>query len=380
MNNLDNLPDINFIDNLTVDDLRSSLIADYEKRLSELKGKETRLPQASEQRLIIYGVAAILYQMYQYINRSGRVNLLKYSYGDYLDNLAALKGVERSAAKPASVMVRFTLSETRSTAVGIPAGTRVSSDGDVFFEVPEYSEIPAGSLYTNIECTCTDAGVEGNGYEIGEINTLVDPINYIDSVANTTVSEGGTDIEDDDTFRNRILISPAAYSVAGPEAAYVYWAETYSPAITDVNVSTQEGSAVVDVRFLMNGAIPSDNAVQNLEEYLEDENIRPLTDQVVVSAPVASKFNIDCSYSINKSDRNRAATIQTAISEAVDSYVKWQTEKIGRDINPSKLTELMMSAGAKRVSITAPAYTVIDNEHVAEVGTRNITYSGLEDD
>ena len=105
MSNLDNLPDINFIENLTVEDLRSSLIADYEQRLSELKGKETKLAQASEQRLVLYGVAAILYQMYQYINRGGRNNLLKYAYGDYLDNLAALKGITRTSAKPASVIV-----------------------------------------------------------------------------------------------------------------------------------------------------------------------------------------------------------------------------------------------------------------------------------
>lgn len=380
MSNLDNLPDINFIENLTVEDLRSSLIADYEQRLSELKGKETKLAQASEQRLVLYGVAAILYQMYQYINRGGRNNLLKYAYGDYLDNLAALKGITRTGAKPASVIVRFAMSETRSTAVGIPAGTRVSPNGDVFFEVPEYSEILAGSLYADIECVCTDPGIEGNGFEVGEINTLVDPVNYIATVSNTTVSEGGANIEDDEAFRERIFLAPAAYSVAGPEAAYVYWAKTYSPAITDVNAVTEEGSAVVQIRFLMDGAIPSAAMVQNLEEYLADENIRPLTDMVEVSAPTASSFNINVSYCINKSDRNRAATIQAAVTEAVNNYTKWQTEKIGRDINPSKLTELMMAAGAKRVVVTSPTYTVIDNEHVAAIGTTNTVYNGLEDD
>lgn len=380
MSSLDNLPDINFIENLTVEDLRSSLISDYEQRLSELKGKETKLAQASEQRLVLYGVAALLYQMYQYINRGGRVNLLKYAYGDYLDNIAALKGITRNGAKAASVIVRFMMTEPRSAAVGIPAGTRVSPNGDVFFEVPEYSEIPEGEYYIDIECVCTDAGALGNGYVVGEIETLVDPVNYIAVVTNVTVSEGGSDIEDDDSFKDRILLGPAAYSVAGPAAAYIYWAKTYSPAISDVNVTTEEGSAVVQIRFLMNGAIPSEPMVQNLDEYLADENIRPLTDQVVVSAPAVSPFNINCSYCINKSDRNRAATIQAAVSEAVSAYTKWQTEKIGRDINPSKLTELMMAAGAKRVVVISPVYTVIDDEHVAAIGTTNTAYNGLEDD
>ena len=250
----------------------------------------------------------------------------------------------------------------------------------MFFEVPEYSEILAGSLYADIECVCTDSGTEGNGFEVGEINTLVDPVNYIATVSNTTVSEGGANIEDDEAFRERIFLAPAAYSVAGPEAAYVYWAKTYSPAITDVNAVTEEGSAVVQIRFLMDGAIPSTAMVQNLEEYLADENIRPLTDMVEVSAPTASSFNINVSYCINKSDRNRAATIQAAVTEAVNNYTKWQTEKIGRDINPSKLTELMMAAGAKRVVVTSPTYTVIDNEHVAAIGTTNTVYNGLEDD
>lgn len=380
MSSLDNLPDINFIEDLTVEDLRSSLISDYEQRLSELKGKETKLAKASEQRLVLYSVAAVLYQMYQYINRGGRINLLKYAYGDYLDNIAALKGVTRNGAKAASVIMRFTLAEERGTTVGIPAGTRVSSDGDVFFEVPEYNEIPAGDLYIDIECVCTDTGTQGNGFEVGEIETLVDPVNYIEEVSNIAVSEGGADVEDDESFKERILLGPAAYSVAGPAAAYVYWAKTYSPTISDVNVTTEEGSAVVEIRFLSDGAIPSAAMVENLEEYLANENIRPLTDQVEVSAPTASSFNITCSYYINKSDRNRAATIQAAVTEAVNTYIKWQTEKIGRDINPSKLTELMMAAGAKRVVVTYPAYTVIDNEHVAAIGTTSVTYNGLEDD
>ena len=89
-------------------------------------------------RQILYAAAAQIYQAMQYIDRQGKQSLLKYSYSDFLDNLAIFKGVTRNQATAATCTLRFTLSAERETATAIPQGTRVASSGAVYFATDEY--------------------------------------------------------------------------------------------------------------------------------------------------------------------------------------------------------------------------------------------------
>ena len=113
---------------------------------------------------------------------------------------------------------------------------------------------------------------------------------------------------------------------------------------------------------------------------LEDRSERPLTDKIVVKAPGTKAYNVDLTYYISSSEKASVAAIQENVNAAVEIYNLWQTEKIGRDINPSYLTQQIMEAGAKRVSITAPVFTVLNNDVLATTGTVSVKYGGLEDD
>ena len=69
-----------------------------------------------------------------------------------------------------------------------------------------------------------------------------------------------------------------------------------------------------------------------------------------------------------------------AVAQAVADYQTWQ-RAIGRDINPSKLVAMVMEAGAKRVTVTAPTYTAVAATKVSALqGEATVTYGGLEDD
>lgn len=116
-----------------------------------------------------------------------------------------------------------------------------------------------------------------------------------------------------------------------------------------------------------------------MEAYLSADTIRPIADRVTVSAPQETTYSIDMTYYIAQEDSARAATIQQAVAEAVTGYTKWQ-RKIGRDINPSELIRRVMDAGARRVELTAPVYTVVDAVEIARLSTQSVTYGGLEED
>ena len=121
-----NAPDISFIDGRSIDDVRAEMVADYEKFITEATGQEVNLDRASPHRMELNAAALQIFQAMQYIDRAGKLNLLKYSYSTYLDNLALLKGTTRLPATAASTTLRFTLSAMRQGATGIPQGTRVA--------------------------------------------------------------------------------------------------------------------------------------------------------------------------------------------------------------------------------------------------------------
>ena len=109
MSAIENTPEISFIDNKTVEDVRSEMVADYEEYMTQAQGVTVSLDRASVHRMILYAAAAQIYQAMQYIDRQGKQSLLKYSSSDYLDNLALFKGVTRSPATAATCTLRFTL-------------------------------------------------------------------------------------------------------------------------------------------------------------------------------------------------------------------------------------------------------------------------------
>lgn len=378
---IQNAPDISFIDDATIEDLRGQLVSDYEEYMSKATGQTVTLPRSSPHRGILYAAALQIYQAFQYIDRAGKQNLLKYSYSDFLDNLGLLKGVTRKPATAATTTLRFTVSAIRKVATAVPQGTRVSTDGSVYFQTTEYAEIAAGDTTVDVPAICTEPGSQGNALTIGELSTMVDPLPYVAAVSNTTVTEGGADLESDEDLAERIYLAPGAYSVAGPEDAYLYHAKMFSTAIGDVVATSDPEGGKVYIAFIMaDGTAPGEEMITGLQDYLSAKTIRPMTDLVSVAAPEEIAYTINLTYYINRSDSSRAVAIQAAVEQAVADYKTWQ-RTIGRDINPSKLVAMVMAAGAKRVIVTSPTYTTVDAIKVSALsGTPTINYGGLEDD
>lgn len=376
---LENLPEVSFIDNITLDDIQKQLLADFEERYEALTGKPCVLRRADPSALILYACSIQIFQALLYVDRAGKQDLLKYSYGGYMDNLAAIRGITRLPAKAAVTTIRFTLSEAMPGVVVIPKGTR-ATNGEIYFQTDEYAEIPVGEISVDISSTCQTEGISGNNIPVGEISILVDTLPYVKSVSNTEITSGGADIENDDNLAERIYLAPSGYSVAGPDDAYEYYTMEFNQEIIDVKVSSPAPTEV-EIRFLIGeGEIPTSTVIKGLEEHLQDSNIRPLTDKVRVLAPEQQKFNISLTYYINRSDSAKANSIQNAVNAAIGEYIRWQTYTIGRDINPSELIKRIVETGAKRVEVTAPVFTKIPVTTVARIGEMSVTYGGLEDD
>ncbi|UED76106.1 baseplate J/gp47 family protein [Brevibacillus sp. DP1.3A] len=368
-----NLPDVEFAKK-SAQEIEAEAVANYEG-LTDIK-----LADADPRRKFIQSIVLLAVQQRSNINYSAKQNLLAYANGDFLDHQGVSTDTSRLPATASVTTLRFVLSVALEKNEIIPAGTMGTAGDDVFFATTEQVVVPAGLTQVDVEAICTIAGSQGNGYLPGQINQLVKPIRWVQSIQNVTTSEGGSDEEEDDAYADRIRQAPERFSVAGPDGAYRYWARTASPLIVDVSVDSPS-PCVVEIRpLLKDGGVPGQEILDLVDGVCNDRKIRPLTDHVQVLAPEIVSYDISLTYWISTGNSSTAASIQANVQQALSDYKQWQKSKLGRSVDPSELIARIKNAGAKRVAVTLPAYKALSPYQVAVENTVAIDYGGLEDD
>lgn len=376
-NPFDQIPDVDFVPT-SVDTLLEEMIADYENAYYAQTGEEKSIPISSPERIQIYTEAARFHMAYRLIDRGCKMNLLKYSEGGYLDNLAALFGLERLSAQPSVSRVRFTLSAPQDKPVLIPKGTRVSTPDKLFFETDTELIIMPGDSTGEVNIKSQSVGAATAGTLPGQIRILVDPIAYVTKVENIFSTQGGVDTEDDESLRVKIFYYRNSYSVAGPRSAYRYFVKSYSQAIEGISVHSPEPGHV-DIRItLKGGVLPEAPFIQGLFAYLEDK--RPQTDLLYIGPPDTVEYDLLCTWYIAKSSGQQQEEITNRVSIAVQAYLDWQDSEIGRDIVPDALIKAVMSAGAKRVPVHQPVFTTVDYKSICRHRDIKVLFGGVEDD
>lgn len=361
--------EISFVDT-DAEVINADLVSKFEEHLGE------SLASGDERRIFLQGFAYALADQLNHINETGRSNLLRYAVGTELDAIGELFHNNRLEAQPAVVTLKFTLSAPPSQSVILPEGTRVTPDGEIFFATDEQITFGANTieLSKEVTATATEVGNSHNDFPLGTINILVDTNPYIASVENITVSGGGSDIESDDEYRERLRESPFSFSVAGSSNAYKAIAMAVSADVADVDVYSPSAGVVEIAVIKDNGEIPSedDELLNLILTACSAKDTRPLTDNVRIVPASGVPANINVTYYVANGDTSK----KPAIEDAVNKYKAWQTEKIGRAILPDELNSLMRAAGAGRVEIVEPAYQSLSEGQVAQIGTVTVTYGG----
>lgn len=375
-------PDIKFLETDT-EIIESNMIALYEYLVKEnTDRKNYKCYPGSPERMFISWMAAIVVQQRILIEDTAKKNVPRYAEGEYLDSLAELfKDIERLPATPAAATFRCYISEAQEESVIVPQGTRITFDGTITFETVEELEIKAGNTYGDVTGQCQTPGTVGNDLAPGQVKEIVDVYAYYLKVENTTTTEGGAEEESDADYYERMRESTESFSTAGPVNSYIYHAKSVSAAVADV-VATSPEPGKVDVRVLLQDSTqPSETVLEQIEEALNAEDVRPLTDVVTVSAPGTVEFEIDLTFYIERNSQASSSVIDADTRAAVEEYISWQTSKMGRDINPSYLIQKIMAAGAKRVEVRKPVFTKIEETKVATLkrSTMQVLNGGVED-
>lgn len=311
------------------------------------------------------------------INRAANQNLLRYCSDAVLNEYGEQYGISRLPAQSAGAVMKFRLPVALDFDVIVPAGTRVTPDGRLVFALQADAVIPAGQTDVQGIVQAEAPGGKYNGFLPGQIQSIIDPVDYIGSAVNVTASTGGADAESDTEYRERIRLSWEAISTAGAKDSYEYWAKTASLDIADAEaVKTAPGE--VTVYLLMNDAAePTQNLLDVVAGVCGEEKHRPLTDKVTIAPAQVKKYDITLTYYISSVRATEVTAIQAAVSQAVSGFVTAQKNHLGGNLNPDSLRSVLLTAGAYRVDLTAPLYTELQPQEVAVAGTVAVTYGGF---
>ena len=356
------------------DDLAQTLaaaIADYEQRAGKV------LQPAHIERLLINTFAYREHLLRQQVNEAYRQQHPRFATGLMLDLCGDDVSTPRLQAQPALTTLRFTAVLSGLEQITIPKGTRVNA-GQTSFVTTEAALLTATQSSAEVAAECTETGTVGNGWSVGQINSLAERLHpTIDvAVSNTTVSAGGVEIEDDEAYRERVLLAPESFSVAGPVGAYQYWARQASPAVVDVHVANdtdgggQPIGGRVAVTVLAKDGLPNAELIGKVQAALSAEKRRPLCDTVVVKAPTAVDYTLDAELTLFTG--TDARTAKAAAEQAWAVYEAARRSRLGLDIVPLDIQTALKVAGVYNVVLHNLPLTVVKPDQWARCTSTTI--------
>lgn len=274
------------------------------------------------------------------INREARQNLLAFGGDAMLDHQGASVDCSRLPASHALTTLQLTLKPGHPAFVLLPGFTVRAKDGQSLFATTAPVPVSAAMTSITVVAKCQNAGTQGNGFLPGEITDVVIGHPEVSAANNIEVSQGGSEIEDDDRYRQRIYIAPSKFSVAGPYDAYEYFALTANGAIRSVKVWTPMPNDISICALMAEGETATEAIKQEIYAILSDEKVRPLGDRITVED--AEQVNESGSFTLELFNdyTTQAKTIEALFTAALTSTLNRWREQLGRDIVPEALTSL----------------------------------------
>lgn len=226
------------------------------------------------------------------------------SYGEYLKLLGECKGVFENKSTKSVGYVKF----TGKPGVVIKQGEVVSTPATnkkqaIEFETLESKQID-NSEFCIIKCHCKEPGVIGN-VKKGTITVLYKSISGIRAITNENDFSGGTDIEDEEHFRERVIAAEQEDRLSGADTDYIRWAKEVPGVGNAYCIEEWDGPGTVKVLILdKNGQTATQELVKKVKDYIYPDKLpgknrggkAPIGAVVTITTPTTLAINIKAKF------------------------------------------------------------------------------------
>lgn len=317
----------------------------------------------------LYAAAAELESLYGYCTWAVNQSFPQTASGTYLDLHASLRNLTRKGAEKARGHVTFYVDEAPAAPVSIPRDTVVTDGKGRRFLTGEAGEIAAGSLCCTVPVTAAEGGACGNAAAF-TLTKMPAPPASVTRCENTQPLSGGSDGEDDEALRARVLESFHRLP-NGANAAFYEERVRQHEGVGQVRVlPRRRGSGTVDVIV----AAAEGAKATLLEEIREDlAAVREISVDVEVlppnSLPVSVKVTVlpaeDADFQTAKAATE--AAVRDFFAHAPLGEPVYLAELGSRIFATGKVRNYIITAPTGDVTVEEDALAVLEGLSVTEV-------------
>jgi len=164
-------------------------------------------------------------------------------------------------------------------------------------------------------------------------------------------------LEDDTSLRLRTQLAFEGLSVAGPRSAYIFHALSAHPDVADVSVVSPQPANVTVTILSRNGQGEADENLLNVvRAKLNDDDIRPIGDRVIVQSAVIQSYEIRAKLHLYRGPEYEP--IKAAALKKLTAYTK-EKHRLGRDISLSGIYAALHLEGVQRVELISPTADIV---------------------
>jgi len=180
---------------------------------------------------------------------------------------------------------------------------------------------------TYVTAQCVEIGITGN-VAIGMITEIADGPPTLTSVTNTTAFTGGSDVEDSESFRARLLSfiqNPQTGSVNDIQA----WALNVPGVETAAVIENTPVNGTVTVRITgPNGSIPDQSTIDAVQTSLDALDYANITIIVQAFTPLITDVSVDITLTAGYTIDAVTPSVQAAIEDYINNLQTGETLRV----------------------------------------------------
>lgn len=327
----------------TTEEIYTALVG----QLAQLSG--TAIAEGGDMSLRLRAVAEEMFTLEAQADFVARQCFPQTAVGEFLDRHAQLRALERGGARKAGGALRFYVEKPAAGELNIPVGTECRNAAGTAFVTTQAASIAAGATECVAAAEALEAGSGGN-VPARAVTCMVLAPQGVAGVVNDSAFSGGSDGEDDDSLRRRIL---ASYRLLpnGANKAYYESRVLNQTGVAAVEVTPRaRGIGTVDIVFAMEEGVPDASKVSEIAAMLQND--REICVDIRVAAPTERK--IDIAAALKVAPGRSFDEVAAAAREAINAW--FTGAQLGKAVYRAKLQALLMAVdGVENCVLSKPA-------------------------
>lgn len=316
----------------------------------------------------LYAAATQIYGLYVQADWVNRQCFPQTAGEEYLDLHAQLRGLTRRAATAAQGVLRFESDGPADADLVIAQGTVCMTAGGVRFATTQKGVLSAGTEAVEVPAQAVEPGAAGNA-AAGAIRVMaVAPVG-VSRCTNPDGFSGGTDAEDDEALRQRVLDTYQRMPNGANAAFYQQGAMSFPQVAAATVISRPRGIGTVDVVVSTPTGVPDGELLEQLKAYFEEK--REIAVDLQVRAPEVQSVTV--TLRVEAQENRDETAVRQAVEQAIRSW--FDGRRLGQNILRAELGKLAFDVeGVKNYVIDAPAADVaVERDVLPQLGELTVS-------